>query len=310
GAGGRGSGRRPHRVGGDARRLERPPPRERAGRDGGARQAGRRDARGDAVAAGVRRPPVALVGEGPRAGDRRSRRPGGAAPPREEGPRGAGRPLHLAGRQGRRARPHHAPPPGRDQRVPGVPRQAPPGEGVALRRHMRSRHFRLSILAALALGCTTMTATGPSAATAGSSASGPKPAQRVRYRPEVVFSSFGEVDFEHDNQVMQQYFTTLHPQEVTADADGRCFTRARTAKEKLDGVPAKRECLPAPVGAAPAPPSPPAPAPVKVLVDSIPEGIDITNGKIQVADGKGLVLVGRMKWEVPSTDISLASDGE
>ncbi|HYV47893.1 MAG TPA: hypothetical protein VFA20_23700 [Myxococcaceae bacterium] len=173
---------------------------------------------------------------------------------------------------------------------------------------MRSRHFRLSILAALALGCTTMTATGPSAATAGSSASGPKPAQRVRYRPEVVFSSFGEVDFEHDNQVMQQYFTTLHPQEVTADADGRCFTRARTAKEKLDGVPAKRECLPAPVGAAPAPPSPPAPAPVKVLVDSIPEGIDITNGKIQVADGKGLVLVGRMKWEVPSTDISLASD--
>ncbi|HEY8210144.1 MAG TPA: hypothetical protein VIG99_21810 [Myxococcaceae bacterium] len=48
------------------------------------------------------------------------------------------------------------------------------------------------------------------------------------------------------------------------------------------------------------------PTPVMVLVDSILEGIEVSNGKIQAPGG--VKLVGRMKWEVPTGDILVPRD--
>jgi hypothetical protein len=157
---------------------------------------------------------------------------------------------------------------------------------------------RLSILAVMVLGCTTTTTTVQP------KDSGSSP-QRVRYKPEVVYSSFGEVDFDHDNEVVQRYLADMRPPEVKVPQE-HCTTHERTAREKMDGVAAKRECVPEPAPiAAPAPAPAPPPAPVKVLVDSIPEGIDIAGGKIQVAEGKGLSLVGRVKWVIPHDPASV-----
>jgi hypothetical protein len=145
---------------------------------------------------------------------------------------------------------------------------------------------RLSILAAVVvLGCTTLK-TSPAAPA--------KPAvQRAPYTPRLVFTSFGDVDFDRDAAVARRYLATL------GEAQSPCVPGARTAREKRDGLPGTGKCPPVDVAAS-------TPTPVMVLVDSVPEGFELSNGRIQPPDG--VKLVGRMKWEVPTGDIKVPRD--
>jgi hypothetical protein len=145
---------------------------------------------------------------------------------------------------------------------------------------------RLSILAGVVvLGCATVK-TAP--------ANPAKPAvHRAPYTPRVVFTSFGDVDFDRDAAVVRRYLGTL------SQAQSPCVPGARTAQEKRDGLPGTGKCPPVDVAAS-------TPTPVMVLVDSILEGIEVSNGKIQAPGG--VKLVGRMKWEVPTGDILVPRD--
>lgn len=102
------------------------------------------------------------------------------------------------------------------------------------------------------------------------------------HAPKTTYSSFGEVDLSRDAEVIRRFEAARTPPPLVCEE----VPDRRTLREKQDGVPAQRK-----VCHDPAPGS--EPAPVLVLLDSLPEGIDIQDGRVRVVDGYPHVLLGR-----------------
>jgi len=118
---------------------------------------------------------------------------------------------------------------------------------------------------------------------------------RVMYDPEVVLASFGEPNFERDAAVAKTYEKQLKADRDeyarASRCDGNSPSGQRTARERLEGTRAeprvKKECPPAKMAQ---------PPDVQVLVDAMPDGIEVVEGRVRVTDGAGYTLLSRVQW--------------